>query len=325
MGSKRHVGLALLASALALAPVRLARAEDAAAPSRPRVVVLAPGLTGDISTAAADAITSALHDGLRRSDVEIIASERASQRCADATCRGAEIRETHADALVAIDVAAVQRDYDVRLTLIDASGEEVARVERRCELCGVTELGEHVDAQAVALVSRLRAPQAEVSMLSLRSTPSGAVVRLDEQVVGETPLERQVELGTHVLRLSLRGYVDELRRFEALAGVREAMTIELVRVPDSDRKRRLRAGGFAALAIGTAALAAGLTLVSLHGRPNRTRCDGGNVDSDGDCKYLYATRVPGIVVSSVGLATVLTGVGLLVGGQKRRASERPRE
>ncbi|HWB82024.1 MAG TPA: PEGA domain-containing protein [Nannocystaceae bacterium] len=291
------------------------------APEKQRIVVLAPQLDGDVSAGAAAEVDGALRDGLSRGDVEVVSSDIPGASCADAECRRAAASDARAAAVIAVRVAAVRRDYDVTLTLIDgASGEEVARVERRCELCGVAELGEHVDGQAAALLSRLQSPQAAPATLAVSSTPSGALVRLDDAVVGETPIERRVELGTHVLRLSLRGYVDELRRFEALAGVREAIAIDMVPLPNSDERRRLRAGGFVSLALGTAAIATGLTLVVLHDRPNQTMCRGKNVDDDGDCKFLYATKIPGAIVTSVGVAALVAGITMLaVEHRKRRA------
>jgi hypothetical protein len=286
---------------------------------RPRIVVLAPQLEGDVSSAAADTIVEALHAGLRRGDVDVVASKVATATCVDAACRRVAVREAGGDELVSIRVVGQRRDYDVAIALVDGeTGDEVARVERRCELCGVAELAEHVDAQAAALLARLQSQSAAPATLVVRSTPAGALVRLDEQVVGETPIDRRVEIGSHVLHLSLRGYVDEQRRFEALAGVRETIAIELVPLPASDRFRRMRAGGFAALAIGSAATAAGLTLVAIHGRPNVGRCRGENIDSEGDCKYLYATRVPGIVVTSLGVSALVTGIVLLAVARKHR-------
>ena len=293
-----------------------------AAPAPARVVVLAPHIEGDATDAAAVGIDTALREGLGRGDVQVVTSTVRAAECVDAGCRAAAMRDADARALVVVHVVSVRRDYDVTMTLVDGEGEEVARVERRCELCGVTELAEHVDAQAATLLARLRTPQAAPATLTVRSTPSGAIVQLDERVVGETPLERKVELGTHVLRLSLRGYVDEQRRFDALAGVHEAIAFDLVPVPDDARRRRLRAGGFASLVIGTAATAAGLTLIGLHGRANRPRCNGANVDADGDCKYLYDTRIPGIVVTSVGVAAIATGIALLVVSSKKKKNAR---
>jgi PEGA domain len=316
----------VVAVALAQLPALVHAVGPAVGPTareRVRVVVLTPQLDGDVSAAAAEGITRALHQGLGRGDVEVVPSELAAARCTDPECRRTAVREADATALVVVQVVAMRRDYDVTLTLVDgASGDEVARVVRRCELCGVAELAEHVDGQAASLLARLRSPQAVAATLAVRSVPSGALVRLDDRVLGETPIEHRVELGTHVLRLSLRGYVDELRRFEALAGVREAIAIELAPLPGGDRRRRLRAGGFAALALGSAAAGAGLTLIALHGRPNHAACRGADVDADGDCRYLYATRTPGIVVTSVAAAAIVAGITLLV--VEHRARPRPR-
>ncbi len=305
-------------------PVPSGGGADPANPQpRTRIVVLAPRLEGDVSSAAAGTIVEALHDGLRRGAVEVVASDIAALDCEDVSCRRDAMRTAGADQLVTIEVAGARRDYDVVITLVNGeSGDEVARVERRCELCGVAELAEHVDAQAAALLARLQSQNATPATLVVRSTPPGALVRIDEQVVGETPIDRRVEVGTHVLHLALKGYVDEQRRFEALAGVRETIAVDLVPLPDGDRRKRMRAGGFAALAIGAAVTAAGLTLVGIHARPNVSKCSGDDIDADGDCKYLYDTRTPGIVLSSIGVATLVTGITLVAVAARKRKAKR---
>jgi hypothetical protein len=302
-------------------------AHGAAAPAspeaRPRILVLAPRLEGDVSSAAADTIVEALHDGLRRGAVEVVASDIAAATCEDVSCRRDAVRTAGADELVSIRVVGARRDYDVEITLVDGeTGDEVARVERRCELCGVAELAEHVDAQAAALLARLQSQSAAPATLAVRSTPPGALVRIDDKVVGETPIDRRVELGTHVLHLALKGYVDEQRRFEALSGVRETIAVELVPLPDGARRKRMRAGGFAALAIGVAVTAAGLTLIGIHARPNVSACSGGDVDEDGDCKYLYDTRTPGIALTSIGVASLVTGIALVAVAARKRKPKR---
>lgn len=324
MSGARRIVVSVVSAAhvVSLAHSPTAGAAPAAA-DRPRIVVLAPQLEGEVSSAAKDTIVEALHDGLRRAAVEVVVSDVAAATCVDAQCRRDAVATAGGDELVTIRVVGERRDYDVAIAFVDgATGEEVARVERRCELCGVAELAEHVDGQAAALLARLQSQNTLPATLVLRSTPAGALVRVDEQLVGETPIERRVEIGAHVLRLSLRGYVDEQRRFEALAGVRETITVDLVPVPGGDRRRRMRAGGFAALAIGLAATAAGLTLVGLHGRPNVSACHGDNIDDDGDCKYLYDTRAPGIGVTSVGVAGLVTGIVLIALARRDRKAKR---
>jgi hypothetical protein len=42
------------------------------------------------------------------------------------------------------------------------------------------------------------------------------------------------------------------------------------------------------------------------------------VDADGDCKYLFATRVPGLIVTSIGAALLVTGIALVASSRARR-------
>lgn len=60
------------------------------------------------------------------------------------------------------------------------------------------------------------------------SAPSGAEVQVDGASVGRTPLEQMVAIGEHVVRLSLPGHVEEVRRVQIRTGQATEITVRLV-------------------------------------------------------------------------------------------------
>src|SRR5690606_19682966 len=118
--------------------------------------------------------------------------------CRTPDCAGEVARAVGADYAVTMTVGVERRDYAIALDLVDASsGRSTAHSEQRCEVCGIAEAREIVDDQATRLRTRLDALSVEAPTVAFESTPSGAIVRLDGKVVGETPFERPVEPGQH--------------------------------------------------------------------------------------------------------------------------------
>jgi hypothetical protein len=262
---------------------------------------------------------SAIGRGLARGAVEVIEAKVTTAACGDETCLHEQASKHAADHVVRAWIRVDRRDYAITMALIDGdNGEEVARVDTRCDLCGIGEVVDHVDSQAATLLARLERSSRSPPVLAVRSQPPRALVLVDGRVVGETPLERRIEPGAHVVGARLHGHVDETRRFEAMPGVRETMVFDLVPLPRHDRRRRMWAAGFAGIGIGTVAAATGFTLLAIHGRENHARCTGGDVDAQGDCKYLFATKVPGLIVTSIGAALIVTGIALVAASRARR-------
>jgi hypothetical protein len=65
----------------------------------------------------------------------------------------------------------------------------------------------------------------------------------------------------------------------------------------------------------------GAALIGIHGRPIRSKCTGGNVDADGTCRWNHSTMTPGVVLGTIGVGLLATGVSLLV-IEKRRTRGR---
>jgi TolB-like protein len=283
---------------------------------RTSVVVLPPIVEGELPQPRRDDLAAALRDGLARGDFEVVQRPDA---CKTAACASQVARSAGADYAVTMSVNVERRDYAIALDLVDAeTGKTAAHTEERCEVCGIAEAREVVDSHAAALRGRLEVLTLESPTVIVESSPVGAIVRLDGVVVGETPLQRPVDPGTHRARAELPGHVAEERAFEAVAGVRSTIRFDLEPVPRSLRYRRLRTFGWVALGIGAASVISGVTLIGIDGRPNTASCSGANVDPNGNCKFLYATLEPGIAVTAVGVALLATGIGIAIGTRDRK-------
>lgn len=297
------------------APTAVDEASTAVDGSDRGIVVLRPRVSGDAPARVRDDVAAAVIAGLGRGTTKIVRADPADDGCSEAACRRAIAARAGMPRVLEITVTVSRRDYETRLVLYDgASGDEIAALTRSCELCGLAEVTELIDSQAANLLRRLEGPS-QAATLVVRSVPTGATVRVDHDAVGRTPITRELAPGPHVVVLDLDGHVSERRSITAVAGVRETLAIELSTLPR--RSDRVRAGAIAALVAGAVVAGIGGALIGIHGHPNRTACSGTDVDADGDCRYLYATRPAGIGMVAVGGAAIIGGVVMAVIARRR--------
>lgn len=287
------------------------------------VVVLPVRVEGELPDARRVELRTALEAGLRRGGFGLVPPPEASTPCQTIPCQAQVARGVGAEYAVSMRVVVERRDYAITIDVVAAADDaRVAQSAERCEVCGFTEVAQVVDSQAAAIVARLDALALEPPVLVFESVPAGAVIRVDDQVVGQAPFERVVEPGLRRVQADQDGYVSEQRSVEAVAGVRATVRFELEPVPRPERRKRLRALGWAALGIGVAGVATGIPLIVIDGRENQASCSGDNVDPLGNCKYLYATREAGIAVTVVGGALLAAGIGIVVATRRGKRSAR---
>jgi hypothetical protein len=295
-----------------------APALSSASASASRLAVLPIELTGATDEAAAAILREHLTRGLTHGAFTLVPAAEVEALCAAPGDCAPALRARATFALRA-QVSVDDRDYLVRLELrATKDGSLVASSEERCELCGIAEAGALVEAQSALLRRELEDVIKGPPRLSVTTQPAGALVLVDDKLIGRSPVEQNVLAGEHVVRVLLDGYVADEREVKLAAGVREAVTVELRREP---KIARYRAVGWAGLATGIPVAAAGVALLALDGRPARGRCEGVDRDPLGNCRFILDTDWGGAVALAAGAALITAGALLLA---RTRDRTRPR-
>lgn len=296
----------MLSLCLAVAGAPVVRAAQSAIPTadEQRLAVLPLRVDGQVDEVTRNRWNAALRDGLSRGSAEVVDDAQVAPyidgSCDRQSCYDKIRANSSATHIVRATVVQKNRDYILKIDLLDArTGTVAVTSEDRCEICGNEEVGALLDSQGALLQTRLAAQGKGPAVLFLDTTPSGAIVYIDGEAVGTTPLERPVLEGDHKVRVSLNGYVAEERALTFVGGVREELKLPLQRAPGNPKTLALGAAG---LAGGIVLIGAGIALVGLDDVPYRKgeKCSGVNVDADGDCKFVYNTGPLGAVIIGVG-------------------------
>jgi TolB-like protein len=311
------VPLALLL-ALALAPVE----------RRVAVLPVADGVAQDPSSSRSTVhgrVSAEIVAGFSRDGAVVVPSAEVAAAiegpCNDAACVRAVASQTGARWVVRALVEHSDRSYALELELLDGtSGEVVARNRDACDICGLEEVAKLTADQAAVLQREIAALERVQTSLRVESTPAGARVWLDGELVGVTPLVRPTTPGRHRLRLEHEGYIASERDVEAIEDVEKQERLQLAPLP-VDAKARRRAPlvplGAAALVGGVALTVGGAVLVALDERQYRRQCSGDYVDVNGTCRFSYDTLAGGATSLGLGVATIGAGIAMVVVGKRR--------
>lgn len=278
-----------------------------------------------LESVARSELDGRLQTGLKRGEAPLVSRDGTDASC-DESCR-TEFREAGASHFVRPSIEQKSRDYTVKLELVDTStGDVVAQTTATCEICGLEELGELVEGQGAILQTKLAALDVQAPTLTVNSKPSGAVVFVDGEAVGKTPLERQMLPGEHVVRVSRNGFVAEERQVTMVDGVAQSVDVQLKRAPGNRRNIIL---GAVATGVGAALLGTGIGFLAVNDKPQRN-CAPENMDADGDCAFVYKTAgtgaalaIPGAILATVGVMLLIQNRDL-IGKKRKRTAHRLR-
>lgn len=309
-----------------------------AAPASPaakgaKAAILPLSVDGELSDVDRESLTSELVGGLQRGAFEVVnpsdvvARDPRATHCKNAKCFIGVAKVTGATHLVRATAVVRDRDFDIRVELIDGeSGSVVAKSEEGCEICGIVDAGSLMASAAATLRTKLDALAKGPSTLRVASSPDGAEVTVDGMIVGVTPVQRPVIVGKRVIRVSKEGFIAVEREVTVVEGVAEELSFELEKVPNRLPKRPW---GFVSLGFGIASLGVATGFAAMQNRPYTfgNACDGSNVDRDGDCRRLwdtewivYGTAIAGAALITLGIAVLLTTKGQ--GRRKDRGEKR---
>jgi hypothetical protein len=265
-----HRLASLLALCVAAAPLRL-QAAPAADASDPAILVWPPELSGIAGEQAAASIRAALRAGLTRADLSPIDAGSAAADCSDPACRGAAAQAGGADYLVTLQVRAIDRDFEVRVQLVDAATGESRELVEGCSICGLEDACALVESLGARLGPMRRAAVEEAAArrlqeqalqqqprLRVRSSPPGADIYVDGQKIGVTPLEQPLAVGRHTVELRRADYLVETREVNLSRGLVSDLSIPLRadgKLPPSARSRALLISGSTLIGLGVGGLA----------------------------------------------------------------------
>jgi hypothetical protein len=130
-------------------------------------------------------------------------------------------------------------------------------------------------------------------------------------------LAAAVEARTVTVRAELGGEPEHVAR--PRTGWRRPMGPEPLR--DRGTKSALRPSGIALLALGSASVVGGAVLLGIDGQDVRRRCDGQNLDAQGDCRFVHETKAGGIAMLTGGILAAAGGITLVSIDRKRRRAD----
>ncbi|MCB9557544.1 MAG: PEGA domain-containing protein [Deltaproteobacteria bacterium] len=312
-GGRLTVGLSLVAS---LVIPLAARARPASVANQPatqtagRVAILPIEFVGPIAEGVRRAVRARLGKGLGTSGLLVVARQDLNaalapkQHCLSKLCLRRLWVQAGCSYVVGGRVQGTTGDYLLDLWLADAkTGARLATVQRRCDVCGISAVGQQADLAASALLAKLKATRRSPAIVLVDSDPPAARLYVDGRYAGRTPQELRLAPGSHKLIAHHQGFLSSTRSVTSVAGVEERMRIRLLR--DVRPQRSLRRWGWLTLSGGIVAAAAGAVLLAVDGR--QTHCTGQQAVAGGQCPSALNTSTAGIV-SAVGGA-VISGVG----------------
>lgn len=322
LGRKGLAGCLSLAMLAAFVPAGVFAAPPSGEAGAAATAAILPiQVEGELSDTDRSTLTGELVEGLQRGDFSVVApdavtaADAGAADCDKPRCYKKIAEKTSATHVVKSKLSVVDRDYKIRIELVDGhNGNVLASAEDGCEICGVSDVGGLIATAAATLRTKLDALASGPATLALRSDPDGAIVTLDGEVAGTTPIDSMPVIpGKHVIRVSREGYIAIEREVTFVEGVNEELDFSLEKLPS-----RLpgRGWGWASLGVGAAALGGGIALTWLHDKQYKRDCDpaGSPItqDSNGQCKFLWNTKWAGMGTAVGGAALLTLGIAILV-------------
>ncbi len=266
-----------------------------------------------------------LVEGLERGDFDVVpprdvaAASAGAATCKEADCYRAVASATEATHVVRAVIKVDDNSYETRVVLVDgATGNELATSQDSCQICGLREVGDLLDAAAATLRSKLDALAQGPATLQVSSTPVDAQVSIDGELKGTTPFDAPVLPGKHVLRVSKEGFITIEREVIFVEGIEEKISFELEKVPS---RLPARPYGWGAIGLGAAALGTAVAFAVLDDRPYELggACD--QRDEQGNCPRLWDADWIVLGTAAAGAGLVTLGVAILLSSARRRGKK----
>jgi len=309
-----------------------------------KLAILPLTIEGNLGDSDRAELTKALTAGLERGNFSIVGPDQVlafdarAGSCDNAVCYQNIARRTGAAYVVRAVVIVKDRDYTVKVELVaGADGKRLAATQDGCEICGVVDATGLIDSAAATLRLKLDALSKGPAAVKLASDPLGAIITIDGEVVGETPLERPVVPGKHLIRVSEEGYISIEREVTFVEGVNEDLNFTLEKLPSRLPGRRF---GYVSLGFGIAALGGAIGFAILDDKPYKLggKCADPYSGDPNDpynsipgeesitglpeCEKLWRTEPFSIPLAVAGGALLTLGIAILVNSRKRTQTDK---
>jgi hypothetical protein len=301
-----------------------------------RVAVVPPTVAGDVPPEVVVDIRRRLSKALKSGRYELVEPKIAAGTCTDYKCISSAAKGVGARYVVVPSIATEEHDYGIAIYVYDVGGARSVKRTTTCEICSYDEA---VDA-LVKQAQDIRAPLIELidnpygdreqetdmgegpPTLVVRTIPKGAVVRVNGEKVGTTPLSRRIAPGLVDLEVSKRGFATVSESVRATRGARTEVSYELVEMREGQTKT-LRTVGITFSVLGVGMLGGGIPLLAIHENPYKKDCAGENIDYRGSCRFRYNTLVPGALLTAFGVGFLITGIStaLVAFGRRNKAEK----
>lgn len=300
-----------------------------------KLAILPLVVEGTLSEADTNTLTQSLISGLQRgqftvlSPEQVLAADADAAGCSDAACYKSVASKTGAAYVVRAAVTARDRDYSVQVDLLSGvDGQRIAATQDGCEICGVVDVSGLIDSAAATLRLKLDALAKGPASLKLASDPVGAVVTIDGDIAGTTPMGRPIVPGKHLIRITKEGYIAIEREVTFVEGVGEDLNFTLEKLPSRLPGKRW---GYVSIALGVIGIGTGIGLNAIDGKQYTPNCDGDNikygmptdpgqamsVTGRDECRFLFNTKWYGIGAAVAGAALLTLGTVILVNARQK--------
>lgn len=276
--------------------------------------------SGEISAVDQKSLSRAFATGLARgkSLTLRLGTAEAAQKCQDADCWQKLGRKKKVDVAIWAEVQVESRDYRFHIVARDTrSGEQVAEHKTTCDICGISEAESMLKDGASQLREKLD-QLAKLAELKVTVEPAGSQIFINGKFRGLSPVVLHLAPGEHAIEVRHDSYLSTERTVTLVGGIAEHQEFALERKLEISKRKR--GWAIASVSVGALSLAAGGTLLALHGRPDRGNCSmaDGTQDANGDCKYLWNLRWFGYGATLIGAAGVGWGVSVLLNRSLRK-------
>lgn len=266
-----------------------------------KVAVTEPKIDEGIEMLDREVLKKNFLTGLKEAGVEVISGKDVEQAyiASPKHCKKACIRQMGHRLKVRYIAGAkvkslVPHYFKIKLWIADTiSGERIAVVNQKCDICYTKALGDRMSLSASNLAAELKKQEKEPGSILITSSPEGASIYIDDKYRGKTPKKVKVKAGAHLIKVSSDNYYTDQKEKRVTSGVETKFHCVLVKKEGTPTKDII---GYSTIGAGALAIGAGIIYMA------STETDNLSGQSSLDKK------TPGWILIGVGGAAIIGGL-----------------